>query len=385
MTPFSLPGLSRFRRKVSTQEPRTPHDTPGHPAPRPGLRPLVAAGIDLGILGLMKKTRRFPNRDDLVRVRKEISATHELYEKHGFLDCPAAFHGDPPIASLLKTSRGWCPAGRYTHIQFPSGYRPPSGDQIGERWLRHRENQTAHAWVLEGDPTAPWLVCLHGLGTGSPWLDLPAFEAEMLHRTMGLNLIFPVLPLHGPRRGPNVERGGLLSFELIESLHGVAQGVWDTRRLLGWIRSRGATTIGLYGQSMGSYVAALVAGLEDIELVLSAIPLCDIPTLFDTHSPARLRAQTEDLDILGPELDRVFEVISPAKLCPTPPRHRRFIVAGRSDQITHSSQALALWQAWRGPNITWFNGGHLSYFWSSDARTARHQAIDLLTTPSQGD
>ena len=240
------------------------------------------------------------------------------------------------------------------------------------------KNQRAHAWMLEGDPSAPWLICLHGLGTGSPWLDLPAFEADILHNRLGLNLLFPVLPLHGPRRDAGIERGGLLSFELIESLHGVAQGVWDTRRLMAWLRDQGARMVGLYGQSMGSYIAALVAGLEPVDMVLSAIPLCDIPRLFDTHSPKRLQDETSDLDILGDELNDVFSVISPAQLCPTPPRHRRFIIAGQSDQITKRSQALSLWQAWRGPNLTWFNGGHLSYFWSTEARRARHQALRCL-------
>ena len=386
MTLFHLLGLSRFKKRGTDREtPPSPHMNPGHPSPRPGIQPLVAAGIDLGVLGLMKKTRRYPKREDLTRVRREIDATDQLYERLGFSENPQSFHPKPPVAGPIKTSKGWCPAGRYTHLQFPSGYRPHQDDLVGQRWLRHKENHTAHAWLLEGDPTAPWLVCLHGLGTGSPWMDLPAFEAEFLHKKLGLNLIFPVLPLHGPRRGPDVERGGLLSFELIESLHGVAQGVWDTRRLIGWIRSRGATTIGIYGQSMGSYIAALVSGLEEVDLVLSAIPLCNIPKLFDSHSPARLQAITEDLDILGATLDRVFTVISPASLCPKPPRHRRFILAGRSDKITRSSQAMALWQAWKGPTITWFDGGHLSYFWSPQARAARNLTLRLLADPPQGD
>ena len=384
MKPFGFPRIYKKRRRKDTSIPPTPHHSPGHPTADLGFVPLLAAGIDLGVLGVMKKTRRFPKREDLIRVRQEITTTRNLFEDRGFLTTPASFHADAPAASLIKTSRGWCPTGRYTHLNFPSGYRPPPGDRVGERWLRHRKNQRAHAWMVERDPAGPWLICLHGLGTGSPWLDLPAFEADILHNKMGLNLLFPVLPLHGPRRDAGVERGGLLSFELIESLHGVAQGVWDTRRLIAWLRERGASDIGLYGQSMGSYIAALVAGLESVNMVLSSIPLCDIPTLFHIHSPKRLQHETADLDILGDELNDVFSVISPAQLCPTPPRHRRFIIAGQSDQITKRSQALALWQAWRGPNLTWFNGGHLSYFWSAEARRARHQALQCLMPSTQG-
>ena len=46
------------------------------------------------------------------------------------------------------------------------------------------------------------------------------------------------MPAHGARRGTNQERGRLLSFELVESLHGVSQAVFEIRNLIRWIREQ---------------------------------------------------------------------------------------------------------------------------------------------------
>ncbi len=43
------------------------------------------------------------------------------------------------------------------------------------------------------------LVCIHGTEMGRVNLDLTLFRAWHLHEAFGLNVILPVLPMHGPR------------------------------------------------------------------------------------------------------------------------------------------------------------------------------------------
>ena len=69
--------------------------------------------------------------------------------------------------------------------------------------LRHRE----------GD--RPWLICNNGYRTGIPQLDLRVFWHY--YETLGLNVLIPVLPLHGPRRFGRSSVEGCFSGEVLDS------------------------------------------------------------------------------------------------------------------------------------------------------------------------
>lgn len=361
-----LQRLLRLPRKVRFPQ---PPDLP------PTLQRKIGATVDRAVLTLMKSVRKSPRKNDFSRLQFEIQNAHDLYAEAGMLVEPTLFHPEPQPLKILKESRRFGPAGRYTEIVFDSGYIPPLDEPVGRRWMGKTENQTAYVSVFEHDDVSrPWLICMHGLGTGSPWLDFPAFQVRKLHKELGLNVVVPVLPAHGARRGPGQERGGLLSFELVESLHGVSQAVFEARNIVHWIRKKGGTKIGFYGISMGSYISALMGGLEDLDTVICAIPLCDVPELFSNHTTRRLRKQAEKHDILGPTLRSLFCLVSPEALSPNMPETNLLIVAGSNDHITPNIQAKKLSRAWKSP-VTWFPGGHVSYFWSRPALQSVNQAI----------
>ena len=46
----------------------------------------------------------------------------------------------------------------------------------------------------------PWVVCVHGALMGRGSVDLRLFRARHLHEQLGLNVLLPVMPLHGPRK-----------------------------------------------------------------------------------------------------------------------------------------------------------------------------------------
>ena len=71
---------------------------------------------------------------------------------------------------------------------------------------------------------------------GTPLIDLLAFQPEIFHRRLGLNLLVPTLPLHGPRKSGRRSGDGFLSGDPLDTLHAEAQAMWDLRRLLGWLR-----------------------------------------------------------------------------------------------------------------------------------------------------
>ena len=122
-------------------------------------------------------------------------------------------------------------------------------------------NRTASAVVAPppGRTDRPWVIAVHGFCMGFPFMDFQGLQAARIHHELGMNVALPVLPLHGSRRVTLVSGEPLLSFELMNTVHGLTQAVWDIRRLIHRLREQGATSISLYGVSLG-WLHRLTAG-----------------------------------------------------------------------------------------------------------------------------
>ena len=121
---------------------------------------------------------------------------------------------------------------------------------------------------------------------GRPNLDLSLFRARWLHEDLGLNVALPVLPLHGPRAEGLPPHAGFHNEDVLDNIHGIAQSVWDVRRLVRWARQQDGAPVGITGISLGGFVSALVAGLEpDLACVILGVPAVDLTDLIEHHSP----------------------------------------------------------------------------------------------------
>jgi dienelactone hydrolase len=219
-----------------------------------------------------------------------------------------------------------------------------------------------HAWVLEHESgPRPWVVCVHGFGMGHPTVDFHAFQAQRLHRDLGLNVVIPCLPLHGPRTATRFSGGQLLAPDYLNMIHLFSQAVWDIRRILRWIRRRGGEKVGLYGVSLGAYNSALVASIEPgIDCVIVGIPAVDFPNLARDNEPWVMRRYYDDeFDVDWQMVRALTHVVSPLALQPKVPLDRRFLFAGIADRVVKPDQARALWRHWGPPEIFWFSGGHV--------------------------
>lgn len=323
----------------------------------------LGSAIDLLLLRLFKGPAAIPDAAEQDRMFAEVARAREAWRERGVLGDPLAFHRAPPPAEpIVERAGAW--GIRHERLLYASGYEPEPGDPARERWLGYEENRTAVAAVLRHrNPDAPWLVCLHGLGMGNPFVDFQGFRAASLH-SLGMSLVFPVQPLHGRRASRAKGLSAYMSFDLLEVVHGMAQAVWDLRRLLGWLRAQGVTRIGLYGLSLGAYTAALLATLDDFDLLLAGIPFCAIPELFVSHAPASLRAKIEKRGLLGADMEEALRVISPLWRQPRVAPERRWLFAGSGDRLIPALQAERLHQHWQGPPIKWYPGGHVSFFWT---------------------
>jgi hypothetical protein len=330
----------------------------------------LAAGVamDEAVMAALLAPGRFPGRDEYRRVGRELAAAQELFAGRGWLDDPATYHRTPPpltnrdLVSVRGSARGIA----YEQLRYESGFLPTEGEPGRERWHSYAANHRAAANIVRHhDGDRPWVICVHGFTMGYPMMDFAGLQTRRLHRELGFNVAMPVLPLHGPRKVTRLSGEPFLSFELMNSIHGFAQSVWDIRRLISWIRLQGATSIGLYGVSLGGYVVSLLAGLEDgLDAVVAGIPVTDVPALFGGHAPPAARSMALEHGLLESGPGSAHHVVSPMAFGARLPHDRRFIFAGYGDRMAFPDQAHRLWRHWEEPAICWYPGNHVGYLWS---------------------
>ena len=356
-------------------------DSPPGGVPNPRISPAFVAqvALDEAILGMAVGPNRFPRRADYERVGAELAAARALFEKRGWLDDPASYHRNPPPLTDPSITSGWAMGKSYERLWFPSEWLPRDEEPGHDRWESYANNATATAVVLRhpGRPR-PWVVAIHGLAMGYPMADFLGLNVKQLHRQLGLNVIMPVLPLHGPRRVTRISGEAMLSFDLIDALHALTQAIWDLRRILSWVHDQDPQGVAVYGVSLGAYAASLLAGLTDgIDVVIAGIPVIDFPTLFETHAPHVIRLRGLEHEILGGTADAVHSVVSPLAFAPRVPHKGRFIFAGLGDRMATPAQAHRLWEHWDEPSICWYPGNHVGYMWSGAVK-------EYLTTSLRG-
>jgi len=295
------------------------------------------------------------------RVEQEARAALELYEQAGWCDEPERYHLPLPTLSDVTTRNAETRRLTYERLSFESEYEPHAGEPGRARWLGYTANRRACAWMLRHDEQRPWLISVHGARMGRPNMDLALLRARWLHEDLGLNVVFPVLPLHGPRRR-GVSKGATFpGQDVLDNVHAAAQSVSDIRRLVSWIRAGDPdAAIGITGVSLGGYVTSLVASLEDgLACAIAGVPAVDLVDLIEHHAGLAPDDERRRMVTLAKRLGRV---VSPLELTPRVPLEGRFVYAGLADRLVHPRhQVLRLWEHWGRPAIAWYEGGHAGF------------------------
>jgi hypothetical protein len=332
----------------------------------PIARPTIALAAqafrdEVVLMGL--KARRPVSRGDVFdRITREVVAGLEFYGDKGWLEKPKGFFAKPPPLSDVSVRKVKGHRDSFYRMFFDSGYTPHPGEPGAQRWQSYTANDREYALLLRHPEPRPWLVCVHGTEMGRAAMDLALFRAWRLHDELGLNVVMPVLPMHGPRaRG--LPKGVVFPGEdILDDVHATGQAVWDVRRLLSWIRRQEPESqIGLNGLSLGGYIAALVASLETgLTCAILGVPVVDLVGLLGRHSGlGRDDPRRQTMELAEP----IGRMTSPLSLAPLVPMPGRFIYAGVADQVVHPrEQVVRLWGHWGKPEIVWYPGGHTGFF-----------------------
>ncbi|AFM16281.1 hypothetical protein Mycch_1481 [Mycolicibacterium chubuense NBB4] len=334
----------------------------GLPIARPSLALAAHAFRDEIVLLGLRARRPVSDVSAFSRIDAEVKAALEFFGDRGFLDHPERFFAVPPPLSDVDIHPTKVTGRPCERMSFTSGYSPLPNEPGGQRWRSYTANDREFALLLRHKEDRPWLICVHGAEMGRAALDITLFRAWHFHNDLGLNVVMPVLPMHGPR-GRGLPKGTTFPGEnVMDNVHATAQGVWDIRRLLSWIRlQQPESPIAMYSISLGGYITSLVASLESgIACAVLGVPVVDLIELLGRHAGLNSDDPRRQTVLLAEPLGRMT---SPLSLQPQVPMRGRFIYAGIADRVVHPrEQAMRLWEHWGKPEIVWYQGGHTGFF-----------------------
>jgi len=211
-------------------------------------------------------------------------------------------------------------------------------------------------------PTPP--VCLFLASSGDHGFGLRRFLAKPLV-AQGVGAMLLENPYYGSRRPPGQQGEALRTVaDLLLMFRATAV---EAVALLGWLLARGHSKVGISGYSMGGSMAAYTA--TQFPLPLAVIPLAVAHSAAPVFTQGVLSA-LPDWESLGrahgsaaaarERLAELLERISITAQPPLPQPKRAIIVAARQDGFVPSASTLRVLQHWRGAELRYVPGGHVS-------------------------
>jgi hypothetical protein len=315
---------------------------------------------------------------DFERLEFEIENLIEHHDHRGVTDDPFTHHDDPPAPDEYDIVPRTLDGGDGEWMTFASEWEPHPQAPGRQRWLDDTVNGTVHVALLRHhDGPRPWVMFIHGAEMGRARLDAKMLRARRLHEELGVNVAMPVLPRHGPRNvREGAIRGNFPGLEMGDNVHGLSQAIWDVRRVLTWIRTQEPTAIGVYGFSLGAYVASLLGGLEPrLDALVIGCPVVDLIDLFVRNTP-KTTTGAERLALLYERARLAHRPISPLHLERVLDRDRIVLLGATNDRLTDPLHQLSrLWEHWDRPQIEFVEGGHLSYIMMNEPVELLQQAL----------
>lgn len=353
----------------------------GIPAPPQELATYARAALDEALLGYFTGTASVPSGQDAAECVDALKAQRDAIRRLGFDRDVGGLHTAPDAPEHVEWQPRTVMGRDFRALHFESDFVANPEIPGADHYMAYERNRQTAAWVFEHDDgDRPWLLCVHGYRMGHPLLDFSLFPPQVLHEKYGLNLLMPVLPLHGPRRAGRRTGDQFLDGDLRDLFHAECQALWDLRRHLAWLRARGARRIGALGFSLGGYNVALLSQFEQLDFVVAGIPVPDLadvlwPNLPEIHQ-RYFRSRGIDNALLGDVLAPVSPLARPCAL----PNGRRFVFGGLADRLVVPAEVARLAAHWN-VDPTWYPGGHVTFRGSGVATRTLRAAMEAADWP----
>ena len=217
-----------------------------------------------------------------------------------------------------------------------------------------------HLYTPLGRPDAPVVVLSHGWAHRSRRGIERLYVRPLLRRKLAV--LLPAHPLHYERTPQGAYSGEMMvSGDAALTVEAFRQAVTDINAAVNYLISSGRRRWGLFGYSLGGYIAGLLAAArEDAAfLVIAGCGDSVISPILDTRLGRNVREDLSHSGLLDrKKLELFWGTISPSRWRPVVRRDRILLVAGRYDRIMLAESVERLWRAWNRPAIHWLPRGH---------------------------
>jgi len=337
----------------------------------------VGAGVDYTAMRAAGAVASAHTRRKRRRIPDDAATRMHLLADiaHAYPPDAAGFH--PPSRDLtprVRRVRRLRDGGAVLDLRWPSdrptwlpnlaaALRDPRSDHAATRlWVHEKPRRTA--------------VLVHGYMAGQWTAERILWPIDRMYRN-GWDVGVFVLPYHGVRTVPRrMVAPRFPSRDPRRTNESLRHAVADLRDLMGWLRARGAPTVGLMGMSLGGYTASLAATIErEVDFLVPVIPLASIADF------ALARGHLGDGPDAGAQraaLDLAHRAVSPLHRAPLIEPGRTFVVAAAGDRITPLDHAERLADHFDAPLHVW-SGSHLLQFGRGRAYRRVERFLDPLS------
>lgn len=230
--------------------------------------------------------------------------------------------------------------------------------------LPHNHRAAAQHWRHPEGPR-PTLIFVHGYSMDAYWVNRLMFSLQWFYRK-GYDILLYTLPFHGSRRAPGdlFSGYGYFSKGFAHSNEAMLQAVHDLRVFMDYLEDSGVPAMGLSGLSLGGYITALTAAVDD--RLAFAIP--NAPVVL----PADMMMEWQPLNWVfrvlqaqgGPgitEMRHAGALHCPLTYRPKISADRLLVIGGAGDRFTGPRYVNLLHEHWAGSRLHWFPGNHVMH------------------------
>lgn len=230
---------------------------------------------------------------------------------------------------------------------------------VPTEWLPN--NTVRGRCELAGDrwPERPSVILLHGWNAELQYEWCLPYWSQLLARA-GVNAFRFELPYHASRR-PNGTAAirNFLSGNLLHVARATHQAMSDVRALAGWLRAQGTPCLGIWGTSLGAWLAGLaVAHQREFDAAVLLTPV------------VRMERALRELAFCEPIRDQLqhahqhFEPFNLVTHRPPAPDRKVLMVASSFDLFAPGETIDELELAWK-PEVWRLPHGHISVLLST--------------------
>lgn len=292
----------------------------------------------------------------------------EFYKHHATQGDQTSIFLDPPTDVAIKKTRKHIAeladlGAGIEQLAFDSPYQALHPDIRDEYAERHANKcvQAQH-WRHPNGPRRT-LIFVHGYSLDAYWINSQMFSLRWFFR-QGWDIVLFTLPFHGRRkaRWEPFSGFGFFSRGFAHMNEAMLQSIYELRILLNYLFAQGVPDVGISGLSLGGYLSALLAAVDDrlafsipnAAVVSPADMILEWPPISTLVSPVLPR-----LGLSIHDLRHMMAVHSPLTWQPKLSSDRLLIIAGAGDRFTAPRYQHLLHQHWIGCQLHWFPGNHV--------------------------